>query len=265
MFAIGMLLCSCSSDQPETPVKERTVSLRLNAPDGLTRSGEGTTVNALSYAIYELNGDSRRIVEQSELYNVTFPYGIELKLMTGREYGVLFWADNQAALYTVDFETGEMTANYSDVSANNDMLDAFYAYKTVSVDGNAQVSVTMTRPFAMISIGASTKPADDSQSSITVNGVPTGINLFSGELSGNGTVDFGLAAVPQEPYPVDGYYSLAYTYVLAPAKTPNTASLSFTYQQADGSEASKTVDEVTLQANYRTNLYGPLPTNQQNK
>lgn len=262
MFAIGMLLCSCSSDQPETPVKERTVSLRLNAPDGLTRSVEGTSVNALSYAVYELNGDSRQIVEQIELDNEIFPYDIELKLMTGREYGVLFWADNQAAPYTVDFVTGEMTADYSGVTANSEILDAFYAYETVSVDGNAQLSVTMTRPFAMISIGASSKPADDSKSSIAVNGVPTGINLFSGELSSNVNVDFGLAAVPQESYPVDGYHSLAYTYVLPPAKTPSTVSLSFTYQPADGQAATKSVEGVTLQANYRTNLYGPLPTNQ---
>lgn len=265
--AAALLMGACSSEEPAAPdpSTEKSVTVTLTAPEGFTRSaGDASSVDQLRYAVYDLSGSSRTLVEEGDITEeIDFPMSLDLKLITGRQYGLLFFAGNEDAPYTWNVTNGTLTVDYTKTTANSDVLDGFYAYETLKVEGNVTLNMTMERPFAMINIGANSEPAQGDVSSVTVEGAATGIDLTTGTLTGEGTnATFSAAAVPQEDtYPVEGYYYVAYTYVLAP-KTSTTYTVSYTCGAAETSEpASSTIEGVTLQANFRTNIYGSLPNN----
>ena len=256
MMAAALALAGCSqSEEPQGG--EATVTLTLSAPDALTRAAVAPAVDMLQYAVYDLgSGGSRTLVEEGELNSdIEFPMGLDLQLITGRQYGILLWAGYDGAPYALDLTAGTMTPDYTGATANSEALDAFYAYQTLTVNGNASLGVTLKRPFAMVNIGTSSEPAEGTTSSITVEGdegVAQSLNLITGELSEFiESATFAAAAVPTGmDYPVSGYYTLAYAYVLAPAERAGYYDVSCTYGTDE-----LTAKAVSLQANYRTNIY----------
>lgn len=266
--ASALLFGACSNDEDLTPAGDsRTVTITVNAPESLTRSN-GFAATNLQYAIYDIQKDGTMVQVGDDPIEVAVErYPLELKpldVVTGHTYGLLFWASAPNNPYTIDWSEGTMTVIYGENTppANTINLDAFYAYETFTVNGNENLSVTMERPFAMINIGSSEAPATDAKSSITVTNVPSSINLFTGELSEEtGTVSFTSAAIPTGmTYPVDGYdYYLAFAYVLAPKTASTDNSITYKYEVSSTESKSATVNNVTLQANYQTNIYGSLP------
>ena len=264
--ASALLFGACSNDEDLTPAGDsRTVTITVNAPESLTRS-DGSAATNLQYAIYDIQEDGKMLPvgKVQEVQNASYPRNIgPLDVVTGHKYGLLFWASAPNNPYTIDWSEGTMTVrDGANTPANSVSLDAFYAYETFTVNGNENLSVTMERPFAMINIGSSVAPATGAESSITVTDVPSSINLFTGELSKT-TVEarFSSAAIPTGmTYPVDGYdYYLAFAYVLAPKTASTASSISYSYKAGETEVNSKTVNNVTLQANYQTNIYGSLP------
>lgn len=264
LIALSLGAASCSQDSDLTFEGETaTVAFTVNAPDALTRAGEGGSVDMLKYAVYDITDGGRTLFDSDTENNVEFPMSLNLQLITGHEYGVLFWAGNSEAPYSIDFDNGELTVEYANAYANSEALDGFYAYETLSLSGNMQMGVTMNRPFAMVNVGVSEAPAAGSESAITIQNAATGINLITGELlAPTASATFQPAAVPQDAYPVQGYSTLAYAYVLAPSQGADyTVSYQYTAGSASG---SNTVVGVALQANYRTNIYGSLPSGNNN-
>ena len=268
IFVGALAMTSCSEDSEPAYSDSPQVSIRVNAPDAFTRS-DGTWATNLYYMVYEISdGTTVMLTEEPEVISVaSYPVSIPaIDVLRGHSYGVLLWAsayDSEATgPYTISWEEGTMTVDYTKAYANNPDLDAFYAYQTFKVDGNVSLSVDLERPFAMINIGTSTAPASGSTSTISVSDVPSSINLFTGKVTGTASnAEFVYTKVPVDtPYPVDGYTYLAYTYVLAP-KVPSTSSnITYFYKEGNNNPISGSVEGVALQANYRTNIYGALPS-----
>lgn len=258
----ALTFASCSQDaEPAFGAEEASVTITVNGPEDFTRAADGLTVDQLQYAVYEISDGQLNIYEEVTLDSeVSFPLNLNLQLITGRDYGILMWASNSKSPYTVDFRNGSLTVEYTEALANSETLDAFYSYNTLSLDGNTQINVTMKRPFAMVNIGANPAPEYGWESSVTVAGVASGLNLITGELAETTeSAIFGYAAVPELTYPVTGYGTLAYAYVIAPAQAAQyTITYSYTTPDSD-TPVSATVENVSLQANYRTNIYGSLP------
>ena len=259
--ALALLTGACASDEPQGG--DAAVILTLMAPEALTRSGQAvgdaSAIDRLEYVVYDISAGKSGLFDHGVISSgVTFPMDLNLQLITGHEYGILLWAASQSAPYSLS-EEGVLTVNYSEVLANSETLDGFYAYRTLILNGNTQLDVEMKRPFAMVDIGASTLPEGDVQTSITVTDAPSGLNLLTGELTGKTTTAiFDYAPIPDVAYGVAGYSTLAYTYVLATAE-PEYYSLTYSYKVGGASPVEKAVDNVALQANYRTNIYGSLP------
>ena len=124
---VAMIATSCQQDTDlgVNAGETATVSFNVNAPASRAYS-DGATATILQYAVYDAadNELTALTVTDGEIHGSTT---VNLQLVTGNTYTVIFWADHADAPYTVDFANKTMTVDYTGVLSNNETLDAFYA------------------------------------------------------------------------------------------------------------------------------------------
>jgi hypothetical protein len=234
--SLAFLASSCSSELETAAPSgaDASVSFNVNLEKIASRAySDGTTATKLNYTVYE-QGTQNVIINSDAEININAQ--VDLNLVTGRKYDVIFWAAAADAPYTYDSETQTITADYSNVTANNEKLDAFYAHTTIDVKGPLSESVTLKRPFAQINIGTADYDyainAKMIQSRETVKvAVKTQshqqLNLMTDQITTPATaatdlvdVEFAKAAIPTgetaETFPVKDYEYLAMNYILVP-------------------------------------------------
>ena len=234
--------------------------------------GDGMTAKTLSYAVYAQGTTTPLITSEDE---VTFTNGqatISLRLASGRSYDLLFWADAYDAPYTVDFSTQTLTIDYDAAKplSNDESLDAFFGKANVTVKGAVSQNITLKRPFAQLNIGTNDMEeaktsginTEDLQSSVKVSGIFSGMNLMTGIPDPNTSTEviFGLNDIPDESFTADGrtFHYLALNYLLVSGEK-GLVNCEFTY--TDGTtNGSKTISNVPVQRNYRTNIFGSILT-----
>lgn len=237
--------------------------------------GDGMTATTLSYAVYAQGTTTPLITSEDE---VTFTNGqatISLRLASGRSYDLLFWADaygaeDSDAPYTVDFNTQTLTIDYDAAKtlSNDESRDAFFGTTTLEVKGAVNRNVTLKRPFAQLNIGTNDiKDAANTglntsalRTSVTVKNVYKNLNLMNGEVGEDVTVTFGENDIPEEQFTANGntYDYLALNYLLV-GTDKGVVDCEFTY--TDGAtNGSKTISNVPVQRNYRTNIFGSILT-----
>ena len=237
--------------------------------------GDGMTATTLSYAVYAQGTKTPLITSEDE---VTFTKGqatISLRLASGKSYDFLFWADaydseDVNAPYTVDFNTQTLTIDYDAAKtlSNDESRDAFFGTTTLKVKGAVNGNVTLKRPFAQLNIGTDDmKDADDTglntsalRTSVKVKNVYKNLNLMNGEVGEYATVTFGENDIPKGQFTANSttYDYLALNYLLV-GKDKGVVDCEFTY--TDGAtNGSKTISNVPVQRNYRTNIFGSILT-----
>ena len=264
MMAAAVLATSCAKELQDVAAGDATVTFAVGTPEIATRAySDGTTATELQYAVYNANGELLADLTGTKEINISTT--VELKLTTGNTYTVAFWADSQAAPYTVDFANKSVSVDYTGVKSNNENLDAFYAWYTFTVTGAQTETVELKRPFAQLNVGTADYEASEkagyvpTASTVTVKNVFSTLNFATGAVEGETAVTFGENAIPAgETFPVSGYDYLAMNYLLV-ATDKALVEVEFTY--TDGSNAkTRTVGSVPVQRNYRTNIYGNLLT-----
>lgn len=259
---------------------ESQVTLKACLPQQFqTRSiGDGQTATKLTYAVYEAGSTTPLLTSGSEgapaVEFVNLQAQLSLRLVTGKSYDFLFWADAYGQddgqnPYTVDFDAQTVTVDYASALSNDESCDAFYGMiKTLAVDGPVSETVTLVRPFAQVNVGADDLSAaaasgiqtDNLSTAMSVTNVPTTLNLSDGTTSGSTDVTFASNAVPTETLIVSGktYTYLSMNYLLVGAdKTTANFSFEFTDGAATG---TRTFSNVPVQRNYRTNVVGEIIT-----
>ena len=240
--------------------------------------GDGMTATTLSYAVYAQGTKTPLITSEDE---VTFTNGqatISLRLASGKSYDFLFWADaydseDVNAPYTVNFKTQTLTIDYDAAKtlSNDERRDAFFGTTTLEVKGAVNGNVTLKRPFAQLNIG--TNDMEDAantglntsalRTSVKVKNVSKNLNLMNGEVGEVGeddTVTFEEYDIPKGQFTANGntYAYLALNYLLV-GSDKGVVDCEFTY--TDGpTKVSKTISNVPVQRNYRTNIFGSILT-----
>lgn len=276
VFAIAslMLATSCSNNELDSVQSgnETNVSFTAQLPDGLqnqTRAtyGDGQTATTLSYAVYEVNdnGDWSYLPIGKSDEEIHMKKTVSLRLTNGNTYAVVFWADAPNSIYTLNTNAGEcnVTADYANASSNDESLDAFFAIEKITVNGSASRSVDLKRPFAQLNIGTAdletSKAAghEVKKAGVKVKTYNT-LNFKDKTVSGESDVTFAIADLPQSPetFPVDGYDYLTMNYLLMPEDKKADNAITIIYDNAQ----ERTFQNVPLQRNYRTNIYGNLLT-----
>ncbi len=293
MFAaVGMLFAtSCSNEELDAVQSgnEATIRFNLGIEDVVqTRAiSDGKTADLLVYQVLDKAGNPISTLGKVE-GNVTFPHELTLTLAKGQTYQIAFWAQNSnsTAYATTDFPTVEV--NYNGVN-NDETRDAFFKTETVTVTGDAQVDVTLKRPFAQLNVGVTKKDWDAAvasgvtikESSVIIKDAGTSIDIRSGKVTGSADLEvkYTSSAIPTEWLEVEldnqagidekneQFHWLSMSYILVndgseDGKSKATlADVDFTFY-SDGKPI--TLDEglnnVPVQRNWRTNIVGQLLT-----
>lgn len=277
--ALGMLATSCSNDEQLEGQngKEQMVTLDAQLENGLlTRAfGDGTTATKLYYAVYEQGTTTPLAVCQDGAdktrgeKDINMSTTVTLKLTTGKNYDVLFWAASDGAPYSFDQATQEVTVDYDAMKANAESTDAFFAKKSFTVGTTTRsVGVELRRPFAQLNIGtkdiqdavATGFNVADAKSQITVKGLCGKLNLATGAVTEAADRTFALNAIPAgETYPKEGYEYLNMDYLLVPSYK-SLVDVAFSVEDGVSPAIERTFTNVPVQRNYRTNIYGSLLT-----
>jgi len=279
IFALLLSTASCSDEQFASDVTggETTVTFNAQLPAGLqTRvAGDGETATTLSYAVYEQGETTPVITSEDEVTFANRQATVSLRLASGKTYDFLFWADSygkdaEGNPYTVDFGTQTLTVDYTDAKSNEEARDAFFGTATVAVKGAVSENIILKRPFAQLNIGTNDMAEAQTsglntealQSSVTVSGIFSSMNLMTGipDPSTSKKVTFGLNAIPKETFTANGrtFDYLALNYLLV-SDEKGLVNCEFTY--TDGATTdTRTIDNVPVQRNYRTNIFGSLLT-----
>ena len=267
---MGMVATSCQQEV-DLGVKASgelvEVSLNVQTPTMANRAySDGATATHLQYAVYNEAGV---ILNDLTVENATINGSttVNLQLVTGNTYSVLFWAAAPNAPYTVDLANKSMEVSYTGAVCSDEARDAFYKYHTFTVSGAQTETIELRRPFAQLNIGTNDyDEATNAGLTVTHAKVATSayttLDLATGAVDGLTEVEFAYAAAPtSETFPVDDYQYLAMNYLLM-AADKETVEVTFYYAtDENGANAkSRTVGSVPVQRNYRTNLYGALFT-----
>ncbi len=273
MFAAALMMTGCSSDLEPEMKDGGNVLFTVQLPDGLNSRAyaDGTTATKLTYALYNEDGT---YIPNSKNDNVTFSNltaTVEMNLVTGKTYNIVFWAHADNAPYTFNENDATITVTTTG-DANDENRDAFFACKTVVVNGPISETVTLTRPFAQINIG--TSDLDDFKAnagSITTSGLKVKaanvLNLISGEATGDVEYTFNDATLPTQSLTVkNGEEETTLDYITMNYILMGTdkATVDVTWTSDNTAKPEVTFNSVPVQRNYRTNIYGALLTNPAN-
>lgn len=276
-IASMLMLGACSSEEPavETAGAKSTVAVELQLPDGLqSRYGEGTTATDLTYAVYEhgkkealavCTGGADATIGKATMSGLKTT--ITLQLTTGKEYDFVFFAAAPNSIYSFDKADQTVTANYTGLKANEESLDAFFNTTTYKVVGNATISAKLYRPFAQLNIltddvtassAAGFAPQD---TKVVVKDVANKLNLVTGAIEGEAelTYDYNTLAAGKMTIKGKDYDYLAMNYLLVNEK--KTVEVGFGVKSTKNEERAITFNNVPVQRNFRTNIYGSLLTN----
>ncbi|MBQ5690419.1 MAG: hypothetical protein IIV24_02900, partial [Alistipes sp.] len=269
LMAAAFAMVACQTDINEVGVVaggEVDVTFEVGTP---TRAySDGKTATVLQYAVYEMNDEGATLLGSltgSKTINISTK--VELQLVTGNTYTVIFWAAAPNAPYSVDWATGTMTVDYSAAVCNAENRDAFYKRHTFTVKGAQTETIELRRPFAQLNIGTNDY-ADASKagytpvnSAVKVTKVYKTLDLWEGGVSEPVVVDFDYDTIAKgETFPVTGYQYLAMNYLLV-GSDKEVVDIEFSYTESDAAAAkTRIVGSVPVQRNYRTNIYGQLLT-----
>ena len=276
-IASMLMLGACSSEEPavEPAGAKSTVAVELQLPDGLqSRYGEGTTATDLTYAVYEhgkkealavCTGGADATIGKATMSGLKTT--ITLQLTTGKEYDFVFFAAAPNSIYSFDKADQTVTANYTGLKANEESLDAFFNTTTYKVVGNATISAKLYRPFAQLNIltddvtassAAGFAPQD---TKVVVKDVANKLNLVTGAIEGGTevTYDYNTLAAGKMTIKGKDYDYLATNYLLVNEK--KTVEVGFGVKSTKNEERAITFNNVPVQRNFRTNIYGSLLTN----
>ena len=293
MAAMALLLLSaCSSDDElsQGNGNEALVSFNVELSGGMQNKAisDGTTAKNLTVHVFDENGTYLSELDKTVELNEK-KKSVSINLVKGKTYSFLFWAsvnkENSPYSFGVDGKT--ITVDYNDAKANDESRDAFLGVvKNKAVEASFEENVTLKRPFAQINFltddiadaGKNGLTIDENtHSSITLSKVATTLNPFTNTVGGftEAEVIFGEAAIPALSETVTmgsapdaktyNYLGTAYFLVPAEGENPNAGKdqamlNSATLKIKDINGEGLKVENVPVQWNYRTNIYGSLLT-----
>ena len=240
---------------------------------------DGTTVDRLYVGIYEIGSNNEFIwvadnadapaTISSKTASVTFSD----KIVLGRSYKVVFWAQKQGAPYffnwAKDVTTGPTVTVLATGDANDEARDAFFGtYETGTVTSSIDLTyspITLKRPFAQVNVLVQNSNIADPTaavfSSMTVAQAPTVLNLAT-RVTGD-PVDWTYTTAIISEAAFGSYASthkyVAMNYVLVDQTAADARyNVSFSVSIGSLSAINRAIANVPLKPNGRCNIVGNI-------
>ena len=276
--ALAVLACSCNKEQVAEAVPdgaEVSVTFAAELPGMQTKTiGDGLTAKNLFVAVYEDNagvaGDYISALDKTAQFTA-LKTNVEFNLVKGKTYHFIFWAQADNSPYTLEATAKTVTIDYAG-EANDENRDAFYAVKTLKVQGPSTEPVQLKRPFAQVNFGtadfdeAKAGGVEVTKSTFIATDAATTLDLFAGEGKDEADITYTEKELPTETLTLkDGttYKYMAMNYFVPKGKF---AESHVSNVKAQFISASHTVEisspSTPVQANWRTNIVGNLLTDQ---
>lgn len=283
-LAALLLTGACSIDERTSGDNGDEALLTLNMGlDGAVQTraiGDGTGADHLKYVVFDVNGNRIPGIEIFD-EDVEFPTTQTITLAKGQTYRIAFWAQNKACTAYNVSDDMVVTINYQGALSNDETRDAFFKTVEVTVTGDAELDVELTRPFAQLNVGiyeSDWTAGEDagiviSTSRAVVKQAASILNLIDGTVDRPMDVTFDFAKIPTENLSVDldgdgtpeTYKYLSMNYILPYDASTGDASttledLEFTFHPETGNNITLTqgLDAVPVQRNWRTNIIGRI-------
>lgn len=277
--ALAVLALGCNKEQVAvdgTPDgAEVGVTFTAELPGMQTKAiGDGLTAKNLIVEVYEdetgAAGTHIAALHQTATFTA-LKADVKFSLVKGKTYHFIFWAQADNAPYTLDAAAKTVAISYAG-EANDESRDAFYAVKTLKVQGPATEPVQLKRPFAQVNFGTADFDAakaggvEVTQSSFTATDAATSLDLFAGEGVGSTDITYTEKELPTEALTLkDGttYTYMAMNYFVPTGKFAESHVSNVKAQFVSASHAVEISSPSTpVQSNYRTNIVGNLLTDQ---
>ena len=276
--ALAMLALGCNKEQVTEAVPDGAevgVTFTAELPGMQTKAiGDGLTAKNLTVEVYEdetgAAGTHIAALHQTATFTA-LKADVKFSLVKGKTYHFIFWAQADNAPYTLDAAAKTVAISYAG-EANDESRDAFYAVKTLKVQGPATEPVQLKRPFAQVNFGTADFDAakaggvEVTESSFTATDAATSLDLFAGEGVGSTDITYTEKELPAETLTLkDGttYKYMAMNYFVPTGKF---AESHVSNVKAQFVSASHTVEisspSTPVQSNWRTNIVGNLLTDQ---
>ena len=276
--AILSAMASCQHDVlPAEPSEGDTVTTKVevSVPGALKTKafGEAAGLNSVNYEIW--NEDFTELVTKDEVaLDAELKGTLELKLIRFKTYNVLFWAQGEGAKHTWT-NLKEINVDYT-ANVENDAFAGRVLNINATNDMNLTHTVVLTRPFAQVNFAT-----DDlgeinmgtlalKSAKVTVPGLATTYDLINGVGVTPKDVTFTSTAVLTEPFVMNEteYDHVLVFYPLVAEGESATVNLTAEFEVTCGEEVipiswtgKGAMNNVPVQADYRTNFYGSLFTN----
>ena len=282
MALLAMTACQ-KTEAPDSASGEVAVTVATSLPAQMmeTRAaGDGTTVNRCIMGIYLDNKLYKRVdpVAIDNDLKATF----SVRLVAGKTYDLVFWADksgNDSDINTdLHYNTADLTnvtiADADPYTGNDDSRDAFFGNARIVADKSQNVEVELQRPFGQLNVKtldmqavADAAPAlIPAKVKIAFKQVPAGINLLTGELTGEVKENITYAEAVAPVNNVNNAGELTFDYILAPKAEGEQRLVDFTmsFLNDSGAEVASPYEfsSIPVQRNYRTMVSGNLLTKQ---
>ena len=292
-LAAGFFAASCQQENLEPTGQGDTVTYTVDVPGVVTKAiADGKNVDRLFYEVYKTNAENTTDLSNAVLLykkdiametseEATSRAIVTLNLVQNQYYTVLFWAQCGAedqGVYNVSNLKAVTYKDTTSMESNHENYAAFYASDFISDSTPRNKKVYLERPFAQLNIGTKYTIDYDKdpyaiqmlESEVTVKKVPTVFNVATSEVSGEEEFTFKMHDVLGDALEVNGepYKYVAMNYMFAGAEG-RTAEVSYKINaqietqngnSIDEVELNKTVLNVPLKENYRTNIVGNLLT-----
>lgn len=283
-LAALLLTGACSIDERTSGDNGNEAMLTLNMGlDGAVQTraiGDGTGADHLKYVVFDVDGNRIPGIEIFD-EDVEFPTTQTITLAKGQTYRIAFWAQNKACTaYDVSNEM-VVTIDYEGATSNDETRDAFFKTVEVTVTGDAELDVELTRPFAQINVGVTTEDWNAAmaagisitESKAVVKQAASILNLLDGTVDNPVNVTFDFANIPTDDLSVDldgdgtaeTFKYLSMNYILPFDELTGESSttlndLEFTFHPETGNNIVLTqgLDAVPVQRNWRTNIVGRI-------
>ena len=236
---------------------------------------DGTTATQLTVAVYDEAGNYLSdLSTHASISRNTGNWTVSMPVVKDMTYQFVFLAKSALdnGFCTFNAANAKVTVNYSALPANNDNADFFYVKDKITIENDFSKTETMTRPLAQINIGASDlvaagysiKTDETMLTGISLTGINNTLNVLDGALSGADAVELAKAKrVNETSQFVTGYDRIAMAYVLAGASQTSNATINISAQGIQNTTPhtiTRSVPNIPLQGNYRTNILGKIFT-----
>ncbi|MBR5476265.1 MAG: hypothetical protein IKV17_05540 [Bacteroidaceae bacterium] len=264
---VVLALFACTNENELLQGDGKEITVTYHPVIETTRAiGDASGIDQLVVGVYE-NG-SKKYTTTTD-WTTAQSNGISIVLIEGRQYNIIFWAQNSSnTAYTLT-DDGKISVNYEDYLnggfAKMEEMDAFYAVSNVSVgSSNAEADVILTRPFAQLNFADNTtQPViGEHVAVLTLSDIATEFDPINGTITtASEDKTFTFSDFPNEPLSVDGntYYYITNNYLFTPVGTTASINATLDLQKADGSSIKQIeLQGVILEKNKKTNVLGAI-------